>query len=86
MDLLTIRRWAEITRNAGQDQARENKLPKDLLSHEAKHSAATTKPCPDLRWAKSPIASVQRMRSTLAGHAAVPRGTNGTRMRNNRAI
>ena len=42
----------------------------------------------DLRWAKlqSPIASVQRRRSTLAGHSAGPRGTNATPMNANRAI
>ena len=31
---------------------------------------------PTVRWAKSPIASVQRTRSTLASHSAVPRETN----------
>ena len=35
---------------------------------------------------QSPIASVQRTRSTLAGHSAVPRGTNVTRTNANRAI
>ena len=35
---------------------------------------------------QSPIASVQRTRSTLAGHSAVPRGTNVKRMNANRAI
>ena len=35
---------------------------------------------------KSPIASVQRACSTLAGHSAVPSGTNVTRMNTNRAI
>ena len=39
-----------------------------------------------LRWAKSPIASVQRTRSTLAGHSAVPRGMNVTPMNANCAI
>ena len=33
-----------------------------------------------------PIASGQRMRPTLAGHSAVPRGTNTTPMNANRAI
>ena len=37
-----------------------------------------------LRWAKSPIASAQRMYSTLAGHSADPRRTNVTRMNANR--
>ena len=36
-----------------------------------------------LRWAKSPIASVQRTRSTLAGHSAVPCGTNVKQMHAN---
>ena len=35
---------------------------------------------------QSPIASVQRTRSTLAGHSAVPRGTNTTPTNANRAI
>ena len=35
---------------------------------------------------QSPIASVQRTRSTLAGHSAGPRGTNTTPMNANRAI
>ena len=35
---------------------------------------------------QSPIASVQRTLSTLAGHSAVPRGTNVKRMNANRAI
>ena len=35
---------------------------------------------------RSPIASVQRPRSTLASHSAVPRGTNATRMNANRTI
>ena len=35
---------------------------------------------------QSPIASVQRTRSTLAGHSAVPRGTNTTPMNANSAI
>ena len=35
---------------------------------------------------QSPIASVQRARSTLASHSAVPRGTNVKRMTANRAI
>ena len=35
---------------------------------------------------QSPIASVQRTRSTLAGHSAVPRRANVTRMNANRAI
>ena len=35
---------------------------------------------------QSPIASVQRARSTLASHTAVPRGTNAKRMNANRAI
>ena len=35
---------------------------------------------------QSPIASVQRTLSTLAGHAAVPHGTNVKRMNTNRAI
>ena len=35
---------------------------------------------------QSPIASVQRTRSTLASHSAVPRGTNVKRMNANRAI
>ena len=39
-----------------------------------------------LRWAKSPIASVQRTRPTLAGHSALPRGTSVKRMNANRAI
>ena len=39
-----------------------------------------------LRWAKSPIASVQRTRSTLAGHSADPPGTNTTPTNANRAI
>ena len=39
-----------------------------------------------LRWAKSPIASVQRTRSTLAGHSAGLRGTNTTPTNANRAI
>ena len=39
-----------------------------------------------LKWAKSPIASAQRTRSILAGHSAVPGGTNVTRMNANRAI
>ena len=34
----------------------------------------------------SPIASVQRTRSTLAGHSADPRGTNATPTNANRAI
>ena len=38
------------------------------------------------RWAVSPIANVQRARSTFAGHSAVPRGTNVARMNANRAI
>ena len=38
------------------------------------------------RWAKSPIASVQRTRSTLAGHSAVPCGTNVKLLNANRAI
>ena len=42
-------------------------------------------PC-TLRWAKSPIASVQRTRSTLANHSAIPCGTNVKRMDANRAI
>ena len=37
-----------------------------------------------LRWAKSPIASVQRTQSTLASHSAIPRGMNATRMNANR--
>ena len=32
----------------------------------------------DVQNRRSPIASVQRTRSTLAGHSAVPRGTNTT--------
>ena len=43
----------------------------------------------DLRWTKksqSPIASVQRTQSTLAGDSAVPRGTNAARMNANCAI
>ena len=32
------------------------------------------------------IASVQRTRSTLAGHSAIPRGTNVTHMNAKRAI
>ena len=35
---------------------------------------------------QSPIASVQRMRSTLASHSAVPHGANVKRMNANRAI
>ena len=35
---------------------------------------------------QSPIASVQRTRPTLAGHSAVPRGTNTTPMNANRVI
>ena len=35
---------------------------------------------------QSPIASVQRTQTTLAGHSAVPRGTNTTPMNANRAI
>ena len=35
---------------------------------------------------QSPIASVQRMRPTLASHSAVPRGTNTTPMNADRAI
>ena len=35
---------------------------------------------------QSPIASVQRTRSTLAGHSAGPRGTNTTPTNANRAI
>ena len=35
---------------------------------------------------QSPIASVQRTRSALANHSAVPRGTNVKRMNANRAI
>ena len=35
---------------------------------------------------QSPIASVQRTRSTLASHSTVPRGTNVKRMNANRAI
>ena len=35
---------------------------------------------------KSPIASVQRTQSTLAGHSAGPRETNTTPMNANRAI
>ena len=35
---------------------------------------------------QSPIASVQRTRSTLASHSAVPRGTNVKRVNTNRAI
>ena len=35
---------------------------------------------------QSPIASVQRTRSTLAGHSADPRGTNTTPTNANRAI
>ena len=35
---------------------------------------------------QSPIASVQSTRSTLAGHSAVPCGTNVKRMNTNRAI
>ena len=38
----------------------------------------------DLRWAKSPIASVQRMRSTLASHSAIRCGRNVASV--NRAI
>ena len=38
-----------------------------------------------LAW-QSPIASVQRTRSTLANHSAVPRGVNVKRMNTNRAI
>ena len=41
---------------------------------------------PVLTWAKSPIASVQRTRSTLASHSAVPCGTNVKRTNANRAI
>ena len=40
----------------------------------------------DGRNRQSPIASVQRMRSTLASHSEVPRGTNVKRMNANRAI
>ena len=40
----------------------------------------------DLKWAKSPIASVQCTRSTLAGHSAGPRGTDTTPTNANRAI
>ena len=35
---------------------------------------------------QSPIASVQRTQSTLAGHSAGPRGTNTTPTNTNRAI
>ena len=35
---------------------------------------------------QSPSSSVQRARSTLAGHSAVPRGTNVTRMNTNCAM
>ena len=35
---------------------------------------------------QSPIASVQRTQPTLAGHSAIPRGTNTTPMNANRAI
>ena len=35
---------------------------------------------------QSPIASVQRTRSTLASHSAIPRGTNVKRMNANRTI
>ena len=47
---------------------------------------ATKTSCMKLRWAKSPIASVQRTQSTLAGHSAGPRGTNTTLTNANRAI
>ena len=40
----------------------------------------------NLRWAKSPIANVQRMRSTLAGLSAGPCGMNATPTNANRAI
>ena len=39
-----------------------------------------------LRWAKSPIASVQPTRSALASHSAIPRGTTVKRLNANRAI
>ena len=39
-----------------------------------------------LRWAKSPIASVQRARSTLASHSAASRGTNVKRVNANRTV
>ena len=35
---------------------------------------------------QSPIASVQRTRSTLASHSAIPHGTKVARMNANRAI
>ena len=35
---------------------------------------------------QSSLASIQRTRSTLAGHSAIPHGTNVTRMNANRAI
>ena len=35
---------------------------------------------------QSPIARVQRTQSTLAGHSAVPRGTDTTPTNTNRAI
>ena len=43
-------------------------------------------PCLDGHNCQSPIASVQRTRSTLASHSAVPRGTNVKRTNANRAI
>ena len=43
-------------------------------------------PCPELRWAKSPIASVQRTRSILASHSAIPCGANVKRTNANCAI
>ena len=43
-------------------------------------------PCLEGQNRQLPIASVQRTRSTLAGHSAIPRGTDVARMNTNRAI
>ena len=39
-----------------------------------------------LRWEESPIASVQRTRTTLASHSTIPNETNAKQMNANRAI
>ena len=66
-------------------QKKEGQSPTDIFFSSFSGTPGISR---QLRWAnrQSPIASVQRTRSTLAGHSAVPRGTNTTRMNANRAI
>ena len=57
-----------------------------LLCHASPETMEQQAPNPDGPNRQLPIATVQRTRSILASHSAVPRGTNTTPMNANRAI